>query len=141
MNGPYKLKYNNSAFPFKKDKPKIKPFAELKKGGEISKEGFSALGSIKASYPLSKGSLYAQGTVISKHGTKGLGSSENIKALELGYQTKLGSKLSFQLGKASGTEVDKHVGDIKWEGTWKPKLKFKSYIPSWKPFSKKKKRK
>ena len=126
MNKPFKLNYKNSNFPFKtKDVPKVnvKTFAEIKKGGEISKEGISGLASIKASYPISAGSVYTQGSFIGKHSTKGAGSSENIKAIELGYETKKGHKFAVEFGKLTGTETDPYAGKIKYKSNVIPKIK------------------
>ena len=108
MSIPFKQKYTNLTFPYgetKKSKLNISSFAQIKKGGEDPREtsGVSTLLTGKLNYNLkSGGTIYGQGTLINKTNTRGSNTSENIKAVEVGYQTKK-YKLGFELGKVSGS--------------------------------------
>ena len=122
------LKLDKFKLQTKKSKPNISSFAEIIKGGETTKEGVSGLASIKLNYPYSSGSIYTQGSFMGKYGTKGRGSSENIKAIELGYETKKGNKLGVEFGKLTGAEVDPYVGKIKYKSPVIPKIKLSFQI-------------
>ena len=135
MSGPFKLKYNNSAFPFKiEDKPKK---IELYKsyGGEGSKIKTSLIGEGGITEEFGKKKLKSFGAIdlsktlksggkFSLTGSKVLEPGANISAIGAKYTTPKGFFIGGGLSKGKFTETDPYEGKIITEGRWKPKLKF-----------------
>ncbi len=89
MSGPFKLKYNNSAFPFKSPLKGPKTKLNISGGGGGSKTGFGGGGSFTVSKDITPGvNIYAGGSgggYKSKYGSGGSGSFHggiNVNLLE-----------------------------------------------------------
>ena len=133
MSRPFKLKYNNSAFPFKKeDEPKVELFKSysgkrskiktslIGEGGiteEFGKKKLKSFGAIDLSKTLKSGGKF------SLTGSKVLEPGANISAIGAKYTTPKGLSIGGQLSKGKFTETDPYEGKIITKGKWKPKLK------------------
>ena len=133
MSRPFKLKYNNSAFPFKKeDEPKVELFKSY--GGEGSKIKTSLIGEGGITEEFGKKKLKSFGAIdlsktlksggkFSLTGSKVLEPGANISAIGAKYTTPKGLSIGGQLSKGKFTETDPYEGKIITKGKWKPKLK------------------
>ena len=134
MKTPFKLKYKNSAFPFKTgDEPKIEYYKSYKRyphpiiktsilgsagiAEEFGKKKIKGFGAVDVSKTLKSGGK------LSLIGSKILEPSTNITAGELRYTTPKGLSIGGELSKGTFTETDPYEGKIVTKSPITPKFK------------------